>query len=117
MSTPYRIVWKGVTAIAGGSDGYPRDVIQEEILKDIETVRTQPKVYIADIALEGEDYYGRRLDNYGNCPADYEYEVDLVANTVTIIAYKGRATLDLAIFDGELDEDFWEDLTYGLEEA
>jgi hypothetical protein len=124
MSTPYRIEYntgKRKISIAGGSDGYPRDIIQGEILIDLPTIKTNPKEYIADIALEGEDYYGRRLDSYGNCPAEFEYQVDIKPDDtfVTVSGYDcKRATVSLNALEQmtEFDADeFYEGLTHGFD--
>lgn len=35
MSTPYNINYEGIVSYSGGSNGYPRDVIQEIIIHEI----------------------------------------------------------------------------------
>jgi hypothetical protein len=125
MSTPYRIEYntgKRKISIAGGSDGYPRDIILGEILVDLPTIKANPKEYIADIAEEGEDYYGRRLDSYGNCPAEFEYQVDINPDDtfVTVVGYDGKiATISLNVLEqmSDIDADeLFDGLTHGFEE-
>ena len=122
MSTPYRIEYKGIVSISGHSDGYPRDIIFGEILVDLPTIKTNPKSYIADIALEGQDYYGRQIDEYGNNPYEYLYVVDIENNTITVhySFTKSSVTINLDTFTPEhmtIDnfESMLDEVQYGLE--
>jgi hypothetical protein len=76
MSTPYRVEYKGIISIANGYDGYPRDVLQEIIPYDLEAISNDKHKWIADLALGQDDYYGTKIDNYGEYPAEYTYIVE-----------------------------------------
>jgi hypothetical protein len=125
MGTPYRIEYTNNSqnvSIAGHSDGYPRDVILGEILVDLPTIKNNPKEYIADIAIESQDYYGRQIDEYGNHPFDYCYTVDVQNNTikVTYAAHQGvSVTINPDNFTPEtMGEDFdimFDEVQYGFE--
>lgn len=123
MSTPYRIEYKDIVSIAGHSDGYPKDVIFGEILIDLPTIKTNPDKYVAEIALEGEDYYGRQIDSYGNNPYEYLYIVDVENNTITV-KYSNQPGVDVTINLDTFSPDvmgvddyevFLDDVQYGFE--
>ncbi len=76
MSTPYRIEYKVIISIANGYDGYPRDVLQEIIPNDLFSISEDKNKWLAELALEQNDYYGTKIDNYGEYPAEYTYIVE-----------------------------------------
>lgn len=80
MSTPYRIEYTGVISVAGGYDGYPRDVLQEIIPYDLLAISDDKNKWLAELALEQNEYYGTKVDNCGEYPAEYSYIVDLNKN-------------------------------------
>ncbi len=76
MSTPYRIEYKGIISIANGYNGYPRDVLQEIIPYDLSAISNNKVKWLAELALEQNEYYGTKIDNYGEYPAEYTYIVE-----------------------------------------
>lgn len=76
MSTPYRIEYKGIISIANGYNGYPRDVLQEIIPYDLSAISNNKDKWLAELALEQNEYYGTKIDNYGEYPAEYTYIVE-----------------------------------------
>jgi len=76
MSTPYRVEYKGIISIANGYDGYPRDVLQEIIPNDLLAISDDKNKWLAELALEQNEYYGTKIDNYGEYPAEYTYIVE-----------------------------------------
>lgn len=76
MSTPYRIEYKGIISIAKGSDGYPKDILQEVIPCDLVAISSNRDKWLAKLALEQDDYYGTKIDIYGEYPAEYTYVVE-----------------------------------------
>jgi hypothetical protein len=80
MSTPYRIEYKGIVSIANGYDGYPKDILQEVIPYDLNEISSNQDKWLAKLALEQNDYYGTKIDMYGEYPAEYSYIVELNKN-------------------------------------
>ena len=129
MSTPYRVEYKlskkGQTiCVADGHDGYPRDIITGVIVDDLKRIRTDYKQFKCDISDESQEYGGRQLDPRGNCPADYEYEVDVESNIVVVsypsIDDKIKVTIDLTKFTPEVMgqenyEIMMDEVQYGFE--
>lgn len=76
MSTPYRIEYKGIISIANGYNGYPRDVLQEIIPYDLSAISNNKDKWLAELALEQNEYYGTKIDNYEEYPAEYTYIVE-----------------------------------------
>ncbi len=100
MSTPYRIEYKGIISIANGYNGYPRDVLQEIIPYDLSAISNNKDKWLAELALEQNEYYGTKIDNYGEYPAEYTYIVESNNNNefeVTIYNYSKKiAMINLA---------------------
>jgi len=80
MSTPYRIEYEGIISIADGYNGYPRDVLREIIPYDLAAISNDKHKWMADLILEQDDYYGTKIDNSNEYPAEYSYIVELNKN-------------------------------------
>lgn len=96
MSTPYRIEYKGIISIANSSNGYPRDILQEVIPYDLELISSNKDNWLANLALEQDDYYGTKIDISGEYPAEYSYIVELNKNEeyeVTIYNYSNKIAM------------------------
>jgi len=96
MSTPYRIEYKGIISIANCSDGYPRDILQEVIPYDLKLISNNKDKWLANLALEQNDYYGTKIDIYAEYPAEYSYIVELNKNEeyeVTVYHYSKKIAM------------------------
>jgi hypothetical protein len=96
MSTPYRIEYRGIISIANGHDGYPRDVLQEIIPHDLMAISNNKDKWLANLALEQDDYYGTKIDICGKYPAEYSYIVELNKNDeyeVTVYNYSTKIAM------------------------
>jgi len=116
MSTPYRIEYKGIISIANYADWYPRDILQEVIPYDLKLISNNKDKWLANLALEQSDYYGNKIDAYGECPAEYSYIVKLNKNEeyevtiynfsikIAMVNLKQLAQMPIEKYDIMLDE-------------
>lgn len=96
MSTPYKIEYKGIITIANGWDGYPKDILESVIPYDLSAIIKNKDKWLAELALEQNDYYATKIDNYGEYPAEYFYVVEPNKNNdyeVTIYHYSTKIAM------------------------
>jgi len=92
MSTPYRIEYEGIMSIADRYNGGPRDVLQEIIPYDLAAISNDKHKWIADLTLEQDDFYGTKIDNSNEYPAEYSYIVELNKNDEYEVIVYHRST-------------------------